>query len=67
MTNALMEVETLDDWQVENIMQGRHFNDNFGQIEFKAIQDEKDKQALISKEKDKKEEDPAFVPDVAIS
>ncbi len=26
MTAALMEVETLDDWQVENICKGRHFN-----------------------------------------
>ncbi len=28
MTNALMEIETLDDWQVENIMNGEHYNHN---------------------------------------
>lgn len=28
MTNALMEVETLDDWQIENIMNGHHYNHN---------------------------------------
>lgn len=30
MTEALMEVETLDDWQIDNIMANRHFNDPQG-------------------------------------
>jgi cell division protease FtsH len=28
MTAALMEIETLEDWQIENIMNGYHYNDN---------------------------------------
>ena len=28
MAKALLEVETIDDWQIENILKGRHFNDN---------------------------------------
>ena len=51
MTNALMEVETLDDWQIENIMKDRHFNDKIGYLEFK---EEMDKKAAIDREKNKK-------------
>lgn len=40
MTQALMEVETIDDWQIENIMQGRHYNDNAGLVELRAKADE---------------------------
>lgn len=72
MTAALIEVETLDDWQVENIMQGRHFNDNAGLVEFKAQQNEKDKLDKITKEardkalnnSDKDVQEPSFIPDV---
>jgi len=65
MTNALMEVETLDDWQVENIMQGRHYNDNDGFIEFKSLADEKsriaeaDLEARRKEAQDKAEQKPA--------
>lgn len=71
MTNALMEVETLDDWQVENIMRDRHFNDNAGLIEFKAEAEEKER--LLNIKKPRKDDssvngiggiEPAFVPDV---
>ncbi len=55
MTDALMEVETLDDWQVENIMQGRHYNDNDGFIAFKALADEKSRIAESELESRKKE------------
>lgn len=41
MTNALMEIETLDDWQIANIMADRPYNDEKGQIEFKALADQK--------------------------
>lgn len=51
MTNALMEVETLDDWQIENIMQGRHFNDNLGLMEMKEQVAEKDR--LFRERRDK--------------
>lgn len=56
MTDALMEVETLDDWQIENIMVNRHYNDNAGMLEFKAvtdkkIQDEKDRRSLLEGKK----------------
>lgn len=30
MAQALMEVETIDDWQIDNIMANRHFNDPIG-------------------------------------
>lgn len=34
MTQALMEVETLDDWQIENLMKRMPFNDHAGFIDF---------------------------------
>lgn len=43
MTEALMDIETIDDWQIENIMKGRHYNDNAGVIELKALADEFDR------------------------
>ena len=54
MTNALMEIETLDDWQIENIMNDRHYNDQVGMLAFKAesdkkIQAEKDRRAILEK------------------
>lgn len=30
MAQALMEVETIDDWQIDNIMANRHYNDPIG-------------------------------------
>lgn len=64
MTNALMEVETLDDWQIENIMNDRHFNDQAGMLAFKAendkkIQAEKDRRAQL----EGKEPEVRFVQD----
>ena len=50
MTDALMEIETLDDWQVENIMNDLHYNDNAGMLVFKANSDKK-----IKDEKDRKD------------
>lgn len=35
MTQALMEVETIEDWQIENLMHRRHYNDNEGVITMK--------------------------------
>lgn len=35
MTKALMEVETLEDWQIENLMERRHYNDNIGLMDMK--------------------------------
>ncbi len=34
MTAALMESETIDDWQIENLMKRRHYNDPEGYEEF---------------------------------
>ena len=41
MTAALIEAETLEDWQVENIMQNRHYNDKEGYVDFKEQSDKK--------------------------
>lgn len=35
MTSALMDVETIDDWQIENLMNGRDYDDQEGYEEFK--------------------------------
>lgn len=51
MTAALMEVETIDDWQIENIMKKRHFNDQAGFIELKEKSDARDK---LDRERDEK-------------
>jgi cell division protease FtsH len=63
MTQALMEVETLDDWQLDNIMAGLHYNHDAGLRNIgPLIQDE----IVIVEGKDvlSKPEIPAFIPDV---
>lgn len=42
MTEALMEVETIDDWQIENLMQRRHYNDPAGLETMKEISEKRD-------------------------
>lgn len=59
MTAALMEVETIDDWQIENLMQRRHFNDQVGFVEMKEKHDAKDK---LAKEKEEKSKPVVVVP-----
>lgn len=44
MTEALMNVETIDDWQIENLMQRRPYNDNHGLIEFKEKAEAREKE-----------------------
>lgn len=63
MTNALMEVETLEDWQLENIMQGQHFNHDAGLRNLPSVIEP---EIVIVDGKDVlvKPEEPAFVPDV---
>lgn len=70
MTAVLMEVETIDDWQIENIMQKRPYDDNAGWIEFteksEARQKELDKnRKKIDKTEVKLEKEPSttFTPD----
>lgn len=42
MTQALMEVETIDDWQIENLMQRRHYNDPAGLETMREISEKRD-------------------------
>lgn len=42
MTEALMEVETIDDWQIENLMQRRHYNDPAGLETMREISEKRD-------------------------
>lgn len=42
MTQALMEVETIDDWQIENLIQRRHYNDPAGLETMKELSDKRD-------------------------
>lgn len=63
MTNALMEIETLEDWQIDNIMEGLHFNHdvelrNLGPIVENTIIVIEGKDVII------KPEEPVFSPDV---
>lgn len=44
MTEALMNVETIDDWQIENLMQRRPYDDNHGLIEFKEKAEAREKE-----------------------
>jgi cell division protease FtsH len=53
MVEALMDVETIDEWQVNNIMLGRHFNDQLGMDEYRQKQDDISKEALRLKESKK--------------
>lgn len=46
MTQALMEVETIDDWQIDNIMANRHFNDPLGLKESQTKAQAKAEKAL---------------------
>jgi len=43
MTEALMEVETIDDWQIENLIQRRPYNDPAGLETMKELAEERDK------------------------
>ena len=43
MTQALMEVETIDDWQIENLIQRRHYNDPAGLETMRVLSEERDK------------------------
>jgi cell division protease FtsH len=63
MTNALMEVETLEDWQLDNIMEGRHFNHD---AELRNLGPVIESDIVIVEGKDviSKPQEPAFVPDV---
>lgn len=56
MTAALMDVETIDDWQIENLMRRRHFNDQLGFVEMQEKHEKKDR---LEKEDNQK-------PDVVI-
>ncbi len=51
MTAALMEVETLDDWQVENICQGRHFNHVAQVVDVHTQNDQQDGGVVMTKPK----------------
>lgn len=57
MVEALMEVETIDEWHIENIMRDRRFDDPQGLREYQDHQD----QIAIAAGKFKKN-DPSFVP-----
>lgn len=63
MTNALMEVETLEDWQLDNIMEGRHFNHD---AELRNLGPVIESDIVIVEGKDviSKPQEPAFIPDV---
>lgn len=65
MTNALMESETLEDWQIENIMLGNHYNYNQELInpsrEEEIIITDGDK--LYDNKNEKKIEETNFIPD----
>lgn len=50
MTQALMEVETIDDWQIENIMQRKHYNDMDG---YKHFQEQTEKRFKELEQKNK--------------
>jgi cell division protease FtsH len=43
MTESLMEVETIDDWQIENLIQRRPYNDPAGLETMKGLAEERDK------------------------
>lgn len=62
MTNALMEIETLDDWQIDNIMNGKHYNDGH---ELRELPSSEEKPIIIVDGKSVlgKKEEPAFVPE----
>jgi cell division protease FtsH len=51
MTAALMEIETLDDWQIENIMQNRHYDDQAGLLELQQRDEEKERKIADAKRK----------------
>jgi cell division protease FtsH len=51
MTAALMEIETLDDWQIENIMQNRHYDDQAGLLELQQRDEEKERKIADAKKK----------------
>lgn len=57
MTEALMEVETIEDWQIENLMHRRHYNDDEGAVTMKNQADVREQK---SNEKRKKF-DKAFI------
>lgn len=56
MTNALMEIETLDDWQINNIMKNRDYNDQEGVIEIRLENEEKERKdkEFIKKQEEKR-------------
>lgn len=57
MTQALMEVETIDDWQIENLMKRRPYNDQAG---FMELQEQARKKEI---EIEKMRKKPRFVKD----
>ena len=47
MTEALMKVETIDDWQIENLMKRRPYDDNEGLKELRLRQDEMERREKV--------------------
>lgn len=62
MTAALMNVETIDDWQIENLMQRRPYNDNAGLLEFNEKAQERVKELEKNRKRFEKPET-NFIPD----
>lgn len=67
MTQALMEVETIDDWQIENLIQRRHYNDPAGLETMKELSEKRDL-AIEAQRKQFKifEKKNTFNPDIVI-
>jgi cell division protease FtsH len=61
MTEALMEVETIEDWQIENLMHRRHYNDDAGLVEMKSQADAREKKS----NENRKRFDKAFISGAA--
>lgn len=59
MTKVLMEVETIDDWQIENLMNRRPYNDDAGYREFQSKALERER--IIANSRKKPEVN--FIPD----
>lgn len=51
MTVALMEVETIEDWQIENLMESRHYNDEAGLEEMRIQADVREKKSYEQRKK----------------
>lgn len=65
MTSALMEVETLDEWQIHNIMEGKHFNES---AELRDLSPIEETPIVIVDGKNVlgKKEETTFIPDVIV-